>query len=97
MPSRFDFNDYALAIRTAVACEAVALGWDHLVGDLLASGDLVAPVPRPVTTGFAYWLVAPRASTLSSAAIRVRDWVRAEVARGQKRPGIRPEERAVLV
>jgi DNA-binding transcriptional LysR family regulator len=46
MPAGFDFNDYALAIRTAVAGEGVALGWDHLVGDLLASGELVAPVPR---------------------------------------------------
>jgi len=97
MPAGFDFNDYALAVRTAVAGEGVALGWDHLVGDLLASGELVAPLPRPVATGFAYWLVAPRASILSSAAIRVRDWVRAEVARGQKRPGIRPTERAVLL
>jgi DNA-binding transcriptional LysR family regulator len=97
MPAGFDFNDYALAIRTAVAGEGVALGWDHLVGDLLASGELVAPVPRPVATGLAYWLVASRASTLSAAAIRVRDWVRAEVARARERPGIRSEERAVLV
>jgi DNA-binding transcriptional LysR family regulator len=97
MPAGFDFNDYALAIRTAVAGEGVALGWDHLVGDLLASGELVVPLPRPVTTGSAYWLLAPRASTLSSAATRVRDWLRAEVARSLERPRLRPEERAVLV
>ena len=97
MPAGFDFNDYALAIRTAVAGEGVALGWDHLVGDLLASHELVVPLPRPVATGAAYWLVAPRASTLSSAAIRVRDWLRTEVARSLERPRLHPEERTILV
>jgi DNA-binding transcriptional LysR family regulator len=90
LPAGFDFNDYALAIRTALAGEGVALGWDNLVRDLLASRELVAPVTRSLTTGSAYWLVTPRASHLSSAAIRVRDWVLAEVAEAQRGSRIRP-------
>src|SRR5260221_14462527 len=72
MPAGFDFNDYALAIRTAIAGEGVALGWDHLVGDLLASGELVVPLPRPVTTGSAYWLRAPRVSARGPSGVAAR-------------------------
>jgi DNA-binding transcriptional LysR family regulator len=94
----FDFNDYSLVIRTALAGEGVALGWDHLVGDLLASRELVAPVPGAVATGQAYWLIAPSFSALSSAAIRVRDWVLAEVAQDRDRSRPRPEgEGAILL
>jgi DNA-binding transcriptional LysR family regulator len=85
IPAGFDFNDYALAIRTAVAGEGVALGWYILVRDLLASGDLVAPVAQSISTGSAYWLVTPRASHLTrAAAICVRDWVLAEAAEAQR-------------
>jgi DNA-binding transcriptional LysR family regulator len=85
MSTGFEFNDYALSIRAAVAGEGVALGWDYLVGDLIAQGELAAPVPLPLSTGQAHWLITPRAAALTPAMARVRDWLIAASARPQPR------------
>jgi DNA-binding transcriptional LysR family regulator len=85
MSTGFEFNDYALSIRAALAGEGVALGWDYLVGDLLAQGDLVAPIPQPLSTGQAHWLITPRAAALTPAMARVRDWLIAASQRPQPR------------
>jgi DNA-binding transcriptional LysR family regulator len=85
MSTGFEFNDYALSIRAAIAGEGVALGWDYLVGDLIAQGALVAPLPLPLSTGQAHWLLAPRAPAMTPAMARVRDWLIAASARPQPR------------
>lgn len=75
---RLDFSDYALVLKAALAGDGIALGWEHLVGDLLADGHLVAPVPNTVVTGSAYWLIAPRAWRPTTATARFREWLLAE-------------------
>jgi DNA-binding transcriptional LysR family regulator len=76
--NRLDFTDYALVVKAALAGDGIALGWQHLVGDLLLEGQLVAPVPRAVETGNGYWLIAPRAMPATTAALGFRDWLLAE-------------------
>jgi DNA-binding transcriptional LysR family regulator len=85
MSTGFEFNDYALSIRAALAGEGVVLGWEYLVGDQLARGELVAPIPQPLSTGQAHWLLTPRAAALTPAMACVRDWLIAATTRTQPR------------
>ncbi|WP_119458302.1 LysR substrate-binding domain-containing protein [Rhodospirillaceae bacterium SYSU D60014] len=75
---RLDFSDYALVLKAALAGDGIALGWEHLVGDLLAERHLVAPVPNTVVTGSAYWLIAPRGWRATAATTCFREWLLAE-------------------
>ena len=82
--NRLDFSDYALVLKAALAGEGVALGWEHLVTDLLAEGHLVAPKVPVMTTGRSYWVVTPKVMPESKGVIRLRDWLLAEVKRSVK-------------
>jgi DNA-binding transcriptional LysR family regulator len=73
-----DFSDYALVLKAALSGEGIALGWEHLVGDLLAEGQLVAPKAPVVTTNAGYWLIAPDAMPRTKGVLRLRDWLVAE-------------------
>jgi DNA-binding transcriptional LysR family regulator len=39
------FNNYPLLLQAAVNSQSIALGWGHLVEDLLARGSLVQCLP----------------------------------------------------
>lgn len=54
----------------------VALGWEFMIGDLLASGALVPVGEFVFETGFHDYLVHSRARTLSPAARLFRNWLR---------------------
>jgi DNA-binding transcriptional LysR family regulator len=56
--------------------QGVALGWEPLVDELVASGQLIQLFDTPVTTDGGYLLNAPRAQTLTVCAFR--DWLLAE-------------------
>ncbi len=84
VPNRLDFTDYALVVKAALAGDGIALGWQHLVGDLLLDGQLVAPVDRMVATGNGYWIIAPRGATSNIATTRLRDWLLAEAAAAER-------------
>jgi LysR family glycine cleavage system transcriptional activator len=73
-----EFNDYALVLKAALSGEGIALGWEHLVGDLLAEGHLVAPKMPIVSTGMSYWLIAPADMPETSGVVHLRDWLLAE-------------------
>jgi DNA-binding transcriptional LysR family regulator len=73
--NRLDFTDYALVVKAALAGDGIALGWQHLVGDLLLEGQLVAAVPSMVVTSNSYWVVTPRGGRPSKAVQRLRDWL----------------------
>lgn len=82
--NRLDFTDYALVVKAALAGDGIALGWQHLVGDLLLDGQLVAAVPHLVVTGNSYWVIKPRAARAPAAVNRLRDWLLVE-AQGSER------------
>lgn len=50
-------TDHAVAIQCALGGEGITLGWRPIVDDLLASGRLVAAVPKPVRTGRRFYAV----------------------------------------
>lgn len=72
---KLGFNDYSLVIQAALAGQGVALGWAPLVDDLLADGQLVAAVNRPVRTDRGYQLVRPAHKRLAGAGLRFHDWI----------------------
>ena len=73
--NRLDFTDYALVVKAALAGDGIALGWQHLVGDLLLDGQLVAPAPQMVVTGNSYWVITPRGMRSTTAVTRLREWL----------------------
>lgn len=53
------FDNYTLLIQAAIAGQGVAIGWRHLVDDLLAQGLLHRVDERSVTSAFGYYAVLP--------------------------------------
>ena len=71
-------------VKAALAGDGIALGWQHLVGDLLLDGQLVAAVPHMVVTGNSYWVIKPRAARSSAAVNRLRDWLLGEAQASER-------------
>ncbi|MFC6673002.1 transcriptional regulator GcvA [Marinobacterium aestuariivivens] len=71
-------NNYPLLIQAAIAGQGVALGWRHLLDDLLASGLLVRPIAASLRTRRGYYLITPDTDRLSPNAQRFCDWVKIE-------------------
>ena len=67
-------NDYSLVLLGALAGTGVALGWEHIVRELLDEGRLVAVGPA-VETGVAFPLLARRNRPLAPAAQTLRAWL----------------------
>lgn len=44
----FTSNDYPALVQMALAHQGLVLGWHHLVGDLVESGDLIRPLPHKI-------------------------------------------------
>ena len=72
-------NNYPLLLQTAASGQGVALGWRHLVSDLLDQGLLVKPLPGSVNTHRGYYLVQSSQATLSDEARIFRDWILQQV------------------
>ena len=74
-PGRVVFNNYPVVLQQAVAGRGVALGWRHLVDDLLADGVLERVGPE-VTSAEGYFLTWPtgaRAPTTEALAVWLKD------------------------
>ncbi len=68
-------NDYALVIQAAFEGQGVALGWRHLVEDLMRRGFLTLARPEAWSGEAAFYLVWPE-EALSRPQVRaVRDWL----------------------
>ncbi len=68
-------NDYALVLQAAVSGEGFAIGWDHVVRNLIAQGVLAARQDWAVHTGRGVYLVWSVRRPLSDTALIVRDWI----------------------
>jgi len=77
------FSDYSLTLHAAMAGQGIALGWHHIVGPLVASGDLVRIGASEVRTDRPFEILALADRPLSPAAASMRDWLIAEVAAGE--------------
>lgn len=70
------FNTYPLSIHAAVDGVGVALGWGHLVDQLLESGKLVRPLEnRHVRTDHGYYLLTPRNRAVFPGRQEVAEWL----------------------
>lgn len=70
------FNSYPLSIHAALDGVGVALGWGHLVDQMLASGKLVRPLGAThVRTRFGYYLLTPQNHPAFTGRTEVQDWL----------------------
>jgi DNA-binding transcriptional LysR family regulator len=69
------FNSYALVIHAVLMNQGVALGWNPLTDELLASGQLVRLLDTPVVTSRGYFLVCPQARPEAAAVPLFRRWL----------------------
>ena len=72
------FNTYTILIQAAVAGQGVALGWRHLVDELLDHGSLTQPLAASLRSQGAYYVVQPEHSEPSREARCFLDWLMAE-------------------
>jgi len=72
----FSSNDYNTVVQLAMADQGIALGWDHLVGHLVASGRLVRPIPHSIVhTDRCHYLSVREELVESEACLRFRNWL----------------------
>ncbi len=77
----FACNDYNVLVQLAIAHQGVTLGWDHLVGPLVADGLLVRPIPDEVVHNERCHFLNIRADNEGSeACTKFRDWILAQFA-----------------
>ena len=68
-------NDYVSVAQAALNGQGIALGWRHLVGDMVADGRLVRVGNVTLWTGNAFYVVWQRERGLGKNAGMVRDWL----------------------
>ena len=78
-PHVFNANDYNLVISMVLTHQGVALGWNHLVENLVANGLLVRPVQEElVLHASQHFLTVREDRTDDEACCRLRDWIMAQ-------------------
>lgn len=75
LPRGIKLNDYALVIQAAIAGEGMALGWRHIVQELLDRNVLNVALDQPWSSGNDTWLIWSQQVELSDHTARVRDWL----------------------
>ena len=80
----FNSNDYNTLVQMAIAGQGIALGWDHLVGHLIANGSLVRPISQEIVhQDRCHYLNVRDERVESDACIRFRNWILGFLDRGQ--------------
>lgn len=74
------FNNYPLLIQAALNGQGVGLGWGHIIGDYLTSGQLVRPMASVRRLKPAFYLAVASHQPLSPTAQIFHDWLLAETA-----------------
>ena len=78
-PHFFNANDYNLLVQMVLSHQGVALGWNHLVGHLVAEGSLVRPVEQEVVLHDSqHYLTFNEDKEDDDACRRLRDWLMAQ-------------------
>jgi LysR family glycine cleavage system transcriptional activator len=89
-----ELSDSGMVVEAALRAQGVAMVRWSLAMDELNLGRLVFPFPavKPLLTGLAYYLVAPRENLRRPEVLAFRDWIRVETR--ALRLGQGPSERA---
>ena len=69
-------NSYPLVIDAACAGHGVALGWRHLVDDLITNNQLVRPVEQSLKTDLGYYCICRDNLENDANVIRFRNWLK---------------------
>ncbi|MDX1724510.1 MAG: LysR family transcriptional regulator [Pseudomonas sp.] len=80
-PGMLRFDNYTLLIQAAIAGQGVAIGWRHLVDELLAQELLCRVCAGEVRSDFGYYVVLPERKRRQRLTQYFVDWLRAELAR----------------
>jgi LysR family transcriptional regulator, glycine cleavage system transcriptional activator len=77
----FTSNDYPGIVQLALAHQGVVLGWHHLVGDLVQSGDFVRPLPhKTVMKNRGHYLSVRKDKTDASVCKKFCQWIKQQLA-----------------
>ncbi len=79
-PGPLRFDNYTLLIQAAIGGRGVAIGWRHLVDNLLEQGLLCRPLNETVLSTFGYYVVLPPRKRRGALIQRFFDWLMAEQA-----------------
>ena len=73
-------NNYPMVLQSARNGMGIALGWRHLVDDMIQAKELVVPVPYHMHTDNGYYLLIREAVPVSPGAQAFRQWALEEQA-----------------
>jgi len=79
-PGQLRFDNYTLLIQAAIGGQGVAIGWRHLVDDLLEQGLLCRPVEGAAISAYGYYIVLPQRKRRVQIVQRFVDWLKSEQA-----------------
>ena len=79
------FDNYSMVLAAAVAGQGVAIGWRHLVDDLLDPAVLCRLPQAPLVSRYGYHLVTPQHRRLKPSARSLVNWLL------QERPGLQEQ------
>ncbi|MFJ4143232.1 LysR family transcriptional regulator [Pseudomonas sp. NPDC089734] len=80
-PHIFSANDYNVVINMTLAHQGVALGWNHLVADLIERGALVRPIEHEfVHKDSQHYLAFKEDKESDPACCKLRDWLLSQFA-----------------
>lgn len=79
-PGQLRFDNYTLLIQAAIGGQGVAIGWRHLVDNLLAQGLLCRPIAETVLSRLGYYVVLPQRKRRGALIQEFVDWLMAEQA-----------------
>lgn len=74
-------NSYPMLLQAAAAGQGIALGWQHLVDDLLTAGNLIALPVEPLATEGMFYLRSLQPLPDDSPAGRLRTWLSSSAPR----------------
>jgi DNA-binding transcriptional LysR family regulator len=77
-PGQLRFDNYTLLIQAAIGGQGVAIGWRHLVDNLLVQGLLCRPIAETVISRLGYYVVLPQRKRRSVLIQQFVDWLMAE-------------------
>ena len=69
------FNEYSIAVQSAINGEGIVFGWVHIIYDLLESQRLVPAIDTFTDTGRPYYIVSKKADSENPLLLGAIDWL----------------------
>ncbi|MBX8607715.1 LysR family transcriptional regulator [Pseudomonas capsici] len=79
-PGQLRFDNYTLLIQAAIAGQGIAIGWRHLVDDLLDQGLLCRPIAATAISACGYYVILPQRKRRLQVVQQFVDWLASEQA-----------------